>query len=156
MRQPQWLLGLAGVLIGIGLGHMPVSAQTVEATGETSIPMDDAEMASAEDVEEAGDAYVEDDEAGPGYLESASRKLGRGVANIATAPLELIRVPSIVNEDEGDIAAVTVGAIQGVGMVVIRALGGAVEVLTFPLPFPNHFEPLVYPEYVYVHGRWSR
>jgi putative exosortase-associated protein (TIGR04073 family) len=89
-----------------------------------------------------------------GYLGGSTRKLGRGVSNIATAPLELIRTPYLVTQQEGSMAGATVGLIQGVGAVIVRELAGVVEVATFFLPFPHGFQPLVKPEFIYAHGDW--
>lgn len=97
---------------------------------------------------------VEAGERTTGYLEGSTRKLGRGVCNLVTAPLELIRTPHLVAQQEGEVAGATVGMIQGVGALIIRELAGAIEVATFFLPFPNGFEPLVQPEFVYAHGDW--
>ncbi|MBI4353702.1 MAG: exosortase system-associated protein, TIGR04073 family [Candidatus Omnitrophica bacterium] len=89
-----------------------------------------------------------------GYLEGSTRKLGRGACNVVTAPLELIRAPYLVTQQEGSMAGATVGVIQGVGAVIIRELAGVVEIATFFLPFPNGFHPLIKPEFIYAHGDW--
>ena len=83
-----------------------------------------------------------------------TRKLGRGLANVVTAPLELIRKPFLVGQDDGGLAGMTVGVVQGIGAAVIREGAGLIEVVTFPLPFPNYFQPLVMPEFVYANGDW--
>ena len=88
------------------------------------------------------------------YCHQMTRKLGRGAANVVTAPLELIRKPFLVGQDDGGVAGVTVGIVQGVGAAIIREAAGLVEVVTFPVPFPNHFQPLVMPEFVYANGDW--
>lgn len=90
-----------------------------------------------------------------GYLDGAGRKLGRGAANIVTAPLELIRTPYFVGQQDGGFAAITVGLVQGAVAGAVRALAGVVEVATFPIPIPKGFRPLVQPEFVYAHGDWA-
>lgn len=90
-----------------------------------------------------------------GYAEGSMRKLGRGVANVATGPLELIRTPSLVNEREGWIAGLTVGITQGISAMVVRELAGALEVATFFIPIPKHFKPIVTPEFVFQDGKWT-
>ena len=89
-----------------------------------------------------------------GYLEGSTRKLGRGACNIMTGPLEMIRTPSLVTQQEGGLAGATVGVIQGVGAAITRELAGVLEVATFFLPFPNRFNPIMKPEFVYAHGDW--
>lgn len=89
------------------------------------------------------------------YWDGIARKLGRGVANVVTAPLELIRKPYLVGEEEGGFAGITVGLAQGVKAMAMRELAGLYEVATFCLPIPKEFQPLVYPEFVYAHGDWT-
>jgi putative exosortase-associated protein (TIGR04073 family) len=88
------------------------------------------------------------------YWHGATRKLGRGVANVLSAPLELIRKPFLVGQQDGGLAGVTVGIVQGLGAAVIREGAGLIEVVTFFAPFPNHFQPLVKPEFIYAGGDW--
>lgn len=89
------------------------------------------------------------------YADGATRKLGRGIANVLTAPLELIRTPHFVGERDGGFASLTVGMVQGVKNAIIRELAGVVEVATFPIPIPKDFQPIRRPEFVYAHGDWS-
>ena len=88
------------------------------------------------------------------YADGSARKLGRGLANVLTAPLELVRVPTLLGENEGGIAALTVGIIQGFKASVIRAAVGVFEAATFFTPFPHGFLPILKPEFVYMHGDW--
>lgn len=90
-----------------------------------------------------------------GYWDGAGRKLGRGAANVVTAPLELIRNPYVVSEQDGALAGLTIGLVQGVKDLVVRAVAGVYEVATFMLPIPKGFRPLVSPEFVYAHGDWA-
>lgn len=85
------------------------------------------------------------------YPEKALRKFGRGLANIVTAPVELVNQPlnyAYRTENQGVISSLTalvVGVPAGVGWLVYRAVTGVVDVVTFPAPF---FEPLIEPEFV--------
>lgn len=90
-----------------------------------------------------------------GYWDGVGRKLGRGAANVVTAPLELIRNPYLVSEQDGALAGITVGLVHGVTDLVVRAVAGVYEVATFLLPVPKGFRPLVSPEFVYAHGDWA-
>lgn len=90
-----------------------------------------------------------------GYWNGTTRKLGRGLANVVSAPLELIRTPYFVGHQDGGLSSLTVGLVQGVGAAVVRELAGIVEVVTFFAPVPKkEFQPIVRPEFVYGHGDW--
>ena len=82
------------------------------------------------------------------------RKLGRGVANIATCPLELLRTPEFVGRKEGYVSAVTIGVLQGLWRTVLRGVVGVFEVVTFYAEIPRDYEPLMHPEFVWAHGGW--
>jgi putative exosortase-associated protein (TIGR04073 family) len=83
------------------------------------------------------------------------RKLGRGIANIATAPAELIRTPELVGRREGYLSAATVGVLQGAWRTVVRAAAGVFEVATFFVEVPPGYEPIFHPEFVWQHGAWT-
>lgn len=95
------------------------------------------------------------EEGQPHYWDGVARKFGRGVTNVASAPLELIRTPSLVSEQDGGLAGLTVGLVQGVKAMVVRELAGLYEVVTFCVPIPKNFRSLVHPEFVYAHGDWA-
>lgn len=71
------------------------------------------------------------------------RKLGRGAANIATAPCELFNQMGKVNCSNGPIAGLTWGLLRGIGMIGVRAVVGVYEVATFPIPCPPCYEPIL-------------
>ena len=83
------------------------------------------------------------------------RKLGRGVANMLTAPLEIIRTHALVSDREGGLAGTTVGLAQGLSRAVFREAAGVIDVLTFYMGAPNHYAPLITPEFVFAHGDWA-
>jgi putative exosortase-associated protein (TIGR04073 family) len=90
-----------------------------------------------------------------GYLNGSTRKLGRGLANMASAPFELLRESYLTGSKDGGLAGMTVGLVRGIGSVIIREGAGIVEVLTFymPVPVPD-FQPMVKPEFIFVNGNW--
>ena len=94
------------------------------------------------------------EEAAPTYMEGSLHKLGRGLANIATCPGELIRVPTIVGRRDGYLAGSSVGVLQGAWRTILRGGAGVIEVLTFYLERPDDFKPLILPEYVFAQGAW--
>lgn len=89
------------------------------------------------------------------HMSGSMRKLGRGVANVATCPLELIRTPSLVGRSEGLIAEITTGIAKGAWNTVVRGVAGVYEVITFPIETKEGFEPIVKPEYVWANSNWA-
>lgn len=88
-------------------------------------------------------------------VQGRMRKLGRGIANIATAPAELIRTPELVGRREGYLTAMTVGVMQGAWRTVLRAVAGIYETATFFVEAPPGYEPIFHPEFVWQHGAWT-
>ncbi len=78
------------------------------------------------------------------------RKLGRGVANCVTAPLELFFAIQDVGGREGPVAGIFVGTAYGVAAAFTREAVGLTEIVTFPAPLPNvGFGPIVEPEFMF-------
>ena len=78
-----------------------------------------------------------------------AKKLGRGLANTFTGWLE---IPFSIRENSqkhGYIAGGLYGIPIGVVKTAIRTLVGVYEVVTFALPFPEDFEHIVEPEFVW-------
>lgn len=86
-------------------------------------------------------------------------KLGRGVANVAFGPLELLIRPYDVNQTQGGIAALTYGVFNGIFHTIARELVGVLEIATFYMPLPGcsddpynttawGYGPILYPEWV--------
>ena len=90
------------------------------------------------------------------YIDGSMRKLGRGVANVFTAPGEIIRMTEIVGQRDGYLAGITVGMCQGFWRTILRESVGLFEVATFYAEIPRHFEPMLYPEFVFAHGSWGQ
>ena len=88
-------------------------------------------------------------------MDGALRKLGRGVANVASCPAELIRIPTLVGRQDGYLAAMSVGLLQGAWHMIQRGTVGLFEVATFYAEIPKGFRPLFTPEFVWAHGDWS-
>ena len=79
----------------------------------------------------------------------ALRKLGRGICNCFTFPLEILNQISKTNNSDGPMAAATYGVAKGIVMTGYRALVGVYEVATFPIPFPEYYKPiLIDPEFM--------
>lgn len=80
--------------------------------------------------------------------QNAVRKLGRGLANVATGwaelPLEIARETSEKSEISGLFVAPFIGLFKAVG----RTLTGVYETATFPIPLPSGYRPLLEPEFL--------
>ncbi len=81
--------------------------------------------------------------------QNAMRKLGRGVANIVSSPVEVLNDIQQVYLEEGAMAAMTTGTMCGVADGLIRAAVGVFEIGTFPAPMPGvGYGPIVEPEFL--------
>jgi putative exosortase-associated protein (TIGR04073 family) len=84
----------------------------------------------------------------PAFCGGATTKLGRGLANMVTSPMEVINQITRTNETDGGIAAATVGVLKGAGWTLGRAVVGVYETVTFMLPWPDDYGPILRdPEY---------
>ncbi|MBQ7394257.1 MAG: exosortase system-associated protein, TIGR04073 family [Lentisphaeria bacterium] len=70
-------------------------------------------------------------------LDQMGEKLGRGVANVAFGPLEILIQPYDVAQDKGAIASLTYGVFRGIFFVVAREILGVVDIATFFMPLPG-------------------
>ena len=79
------------------------------------------------------------------------RKLQRGFLNIALSPVEISN--ELSKEVRNDtfppswVAGLGRGSIYAVG----RALVGIYEIVTFPIPYPAHYQPVLQPEFEWQH-----
>ena len=91
----------------------------------------------------------------PGYCDDPVKKLGRGLSNVLTFPFEIFLQASRVNNSDGPVAAATWGLLKGVGMSGARLLTGVYEVITFPVPVPKDFAPIMKdPEFMFEEYNW--
>lgn len=87
------------------------------------------------------------DDPGP-KLDGPLTKLGRGLANILTFPLEVPEQISRTGTSDGPFAAGTVGLLKGLGSAAGRALVGIYETASFMVPYPRDYQPILKdPEY---------
>lgn len=79
-----------------------------------------------------------------GYCETpAFRKFRRGFCNILTFHLEFVHQMEKEAVVGGTSRAMTVGIVNGIGMTAARILTGVYEVVTFPLPVPAEYKPIL-------------
>lgn len=84
------------------------------------------------------------------YAGDPIEKLGRGITNIGTGWVEIPKQIRRSTEESGDMAGVVVGPLKGIAKAIGRTLAGIYEVVTFLIPLPRRYEPLIEPEYVFV------
>ena len=77
-----------------------------------------------------------------------TRKLRRGLANIATGWLEVFATPKRHCEDRGWTGVLT-GIPAGIGRMIWRTSAGAYETITFPLALPEDYQPIIEPEFMF-------
>ncbi len=75
-------------------------------------------------------------------------KLFRGIANAATGWLEIPNQMSDSWKADGPGAGLTWGFVKGIGFAVARSVIGAYEIITFPVPVPARYAPVMEPEFV--------
>ena len=78
-----------------------------------------------------------------------ANKATRGVANLATGWLELPKQVYVTTKEDGWMRGVLVGPLKGIGMTIVRTLSGAVETVTFIIPYPGFYDPFFDPEFVW-------
>lgn len=166
-REPHWVYGTPQLLINgllgwvtlamVGVvtwrwlqgGSQMVGRRKAQAIVVASLVMGLVGLAAVARAEEP--AAKQD----PSRYHGMARKLGRGVANVATGVLEIPRQMAHTIEQDGIIAGLTVGTVKGVGWAVSRELVGIYEVATFIMPQPDEYGVILEPEFVYNHWEWQ-
>lgn len=80
---------------------------------------------------------------GQAFCQTSTRKLGRGICNIVTCPLEILEQTKRAYDSDGASAALTYGFVKGVFMTGARILVGIYETVTFPIPVPHDYKPIL-------------
>jgi len=71
-----------------------------------------------------------------------TRKLGRGIICVGFGALEIPIKVLDVNFEQGSLAAISYGVLEGTGYFVAREVCGVAEILTFYMPLPGcTFDP---------------
>ncbi len=92
----------------------------------------------------------------PSNDQGPTRKLGRGLSNIAFGATELFQNPTEINEREGNSAAWTYGPVKGVGRMIVRMHFGFYELLTFPFPTTrSSYRPPYRANIPWIHGGYE-
>ena len=77
--------------------------------------------------------------------DNAFTKFGRGMANIALSPGELYTQPLLLSKNSEPAIAIFGGLAKGLSMFVAREVVGIYEVITFPVPAPKGYGPIIEP-----------
>jgi len=85
--------------------------------------------------------------AGPADAQTATRKFLRGLAGMTTAVLEIPGNMVAETNERGAGQGIPLGFALGCGMIVPRVLVGVYESISAPFPFPEHYEPILKPEF---------
>ena len=75
------------------------------------------------------------------------RKLQRGFLNVALSPFEISNELSKEVKNDTLPPSWFAGAGRGSCYAVGRALVGVYEMVTFPIPYPAHYKPVLQPEF---------
>lgn len=85
-----------------------------------------------------------------------TRKLGRGISNIAFGATEIFHNPGEINEREGNAAAASYGVVKGVGRMFVRLHFGFYELFTFPFPTTrSSYRPPYRSNIPWIHGGYE-
>ena len=77
-------------------------------------------------------------------------KLGRGLANVFTSPVEIIRGIDLTSKEDGPAKGWTIGFVKGIAGGVLRLGAGLVDFVTFPFGFPEETKgPIIKPAFVW-------
>jgi hypothetical protein len=145
-----WMIVALALMLGCAVSMGIVCADDEEgeeapvaepATHEA--PAVAAEPAAQEQLPAAGEQAKEEAPAGS-YLKNVGRKLSCGATNVARAGTEFYVQPMDAKRVSGtNMAALWPGIGEAFGMFLTRLMGGMLDVVTSPVPFPNGWKPLL-------------
>lgn len=78
-------------------------------------------------------------------FELAFDKLGRGVLNTAFGVVEIPKQIAKRALETGCASGYISGLFVGTGYFVLREMAGIYEIVTFPIPIPKHYAPVIDP-----------
>jgi putative exosortase-associated protein (TIGR04073 family) len=77
--------------------------------------------------------------------DNAFTKFGRGMSNIVISPTELYVQPLLFLKKSEPSIAFFGGLFKGLSMFIAREVVGVYEVITFPIPIPKGYRPIINP-----------
>lgn len=90
-------------------------------------------------------AFAETDD--PPRQHNALRKLGRGCANVLFGFIEVPNQYTKAVSEHGGSAGITYGIPKGFARWIAREFVGVYEIITFPIPAPPGYRPVMKPEW---------
>lgn len=92
----------------------------------------------------------------PGNDFGPTRKLGRGIGNLAFGFTDIFNSVGNINIRQGSTAACSYGFVQGTGRMMFRVGAGVYEVVTFPFPtYKASYRPFYKSDVHWIHGGLS-
>jgi putative exosortase-associated protein (TIGR04073 family) len=85
----------------------------------------------------------------PCFAQGPMRKLGRGLLNTITGLVEIPKEVILTSKKDSLLKGLTWGWVKGIGTGLLRTASGVYETVTFPIPAPADYEPMVKPEFVF-------
>jgi putative exosortase-associated protein (TIGR04073 family) len=79
------------------------------------------------------------------YAGDPVTKLSRGLSNILTSPIEYLNQYNKVAHQPDPVVPFFQGVLNGTAATLQRIFVGAYEVITFPVPVPADFAPIIEP-----------
>jgi putative exosortase-associated protein (TIGR04073 family) len=77
------------------------------------------------------------------FAQDPTKKLGRGVANLALGWVSLFTTIEDTGKSDGIFAAMSYGVFKGVAKFLQRTAVGLYEIVTFPIPIPKDYKPIL-------------
>lgn len=82
------------------------------------------------------------------HAQDMGRKLFRGVINIASGWVELPKNVYVIGTEHDFASGMVIGVPKGILMAALRTCAGIYDTITFPIPIPKDYKPLLEPEFV--------
>ncbi|MDP3142928.1 MAG: exosortase system-associated protein, TIGR04073 family [Candidatus Omnitrophota bacterium] len=77
------------------------------------------------------------------FAQDPIKKLGRGIANLTMGWFTLFSTIEDTGKSDGVYAAVTYGILKGLAKAIQRTAVGAYETISFPIPCPKGYKPIL-------------
>ena len=87
--------------------------------------------------------------ASAGYAQNMSNKLNRGLVNIVTGWFEVPKNMSDGISKHDFVSAFFIGLPKGCWMTIVRTGAGIYDTVTFPIPAPQDYKPVLEPEFAF-------
>lgn len=98
----------------------------------------------------SADVYRSIDNSSPQeVVDGMASKAGRGIANMTTGWLELPKQIYTTSKEDGAVKGIFIGPLKGLGMTLLRTVGGVAEFMTFFMAYPGFYDPYFDPAYVW-------